>query len=263
MTQDNSSLKDRTDYKEGPNLEITKPLEDLGDNGLRIDADLTESIDNDLNMTLSEDESQDEENNPIDIRLSDNHDESVKKKPTTHAEETLLQDELDELKEGRSQENQETKLLHEEASWIIWTISGASGILLIVGLALLWNLSAPFFEPPSMVTEDIPDNLANHSASKTIDLAPFLIPAQRDKELVFLKLQVELIVSDAETKNAVRKKEAWVRDTISRELQGIDISSGIQEKFLMQYRQPIVRCLNHDLAPLRVTDVRLRGYMMK
>jgi len=260
VTKDTSSFKDKTDYKEGPDLEITKPVEDSGDNGLQLDTDLTESIDNDIYMILSEDESQDGKNRPIDIRLSDFNDEPVKKIPTVHSKETFLQN---ELKEVCSQENQEIKLPHEEASWIIWTISGASGILLIIGLVLLWNLSAPFFDPPKMVTGDIPYNLVDHSGSQTLDLAPFLIPAQRDKELVFLKLQVELIVSDAETKNAVRKKEAWVRDTISRELQGIDISSGIQEKFLMQYRQPIVRRLNHDLAPLIVKDVRLRGYMMK
>jgi hypothetical protein len=72
-----------------------------------------------------------------------------------------------------------------------------------------------------------------------------------------------LILSDAETKHAIRKKEPWVRDIIYEELKGIDISSGIQKNFLMQYRQPIVRCLNHELAPLKVEDIRLKGYLMK
>nr|HDN01234.1 flagellar basal body-associated FliL family protein [Deltaproteobacteria bacterium] len=259
MTQDASNFKGETDYIEDLELKITKPLEDSGDNGLRTDADLTESMGNDFDMTLSEDESWDEKNHLMDIRLFDSHDEPDKKELTIHKEKTVPQD---ELKAGLLQKNREAKLLHE-ASWIIWTISGASGILLIIGLALLWNLSAPFFEPHGMVTEDIRHNLPNHSASETIDLAPFLIPVQRDKELVFLKLQVELIVSDAETKNAIRKKEAWIRDTISRRLKGIDISSGIQEESLKQYGQPIIRCLNHDLAPLRVKDVRLRGHLMK
>jgi flagellar basal body-associated protein FliL len=259
VTQDTSNFKDETGSKEGPALEITKPIEDSGDNSPRADADLRESLENDFEVILSEDDLWDEGDHPIDIQLFDSYGESDEKELTLSTEEAILPD---KARESRSQETAEAKL-PDEASWIIWTITGVSGILLTVGLVLLWNLSAPFFEPHSAVTEDIPDTLANHGDFETMDLAPFLIPAQRDKEMIFFKLQVELIVSDAKTKRAIRKKEAWVRDTISRELKGIDISSGIQEKFLMQYRQPIVRCLNHELAPLRVEDIRLKGYLMK
>ena len=229
MTQDTSIFKDKIGSKEGPSLEITKLAEDSGDNSPQADANARESLENDFEVVLSEDKLWDEGDHPVDIR---------------------------------SQETVEAKL-PDEASWIIWTITGVSGILLTAGLVLLWNLSSPFFEPHSAITEDIPDTLTNHSDFETMDLDPFLIPAQRDKEMIFLKLQVELIVSDAETKHAIRKKEAWVRDTIYRELKGIDVSSGIQENFLMQYRQPIVRCLNIELAPLRVEDIRLKGYLMK
>ena len=259
MTQDTSIFKDETGSKEGPALEITEPIEDSGDNSPRADADSREPLENDFGVILSEDDLWDEGDHPIDIQLFDSYGESDGKELTLSTEEAILPD---KARESRSQETAEAKL-PDEASWIIWTITGVSGILLTVGLVLLWNLSAPFFEPHSAVTEDIPDTLANHGDFKTLNLAPFLIPAQRDKEMIFFKLQVELIVSDAKTKHAIREKEAWVRDTIYRELKGIDISSGIQKNFLMQYRQPIVRCLNHELAPLRVEDIRLKGYLMK
>jgi hypothetical protein len=216
VTQDTSIFKDKTGSKEGPALEITKPIEDSGDNSPRADADLRESMENDFEVILSEDDLWDEGDHPIDIRLFDSYGESDKKELTLSTEEAIPPD---KARESRSQETVEAKL-PDEASWIIWTITGVSGILLTVGLVLLWNLSAPFFEPHSAVTEDIPGTLANHGDFETLDLAPFLIPAQ-------------------------------------------DISSGIQEKFLMQYRQPIVRCLNHELAPLRVEDIRLKGYLMK
>lgn len=259
MTQDTSILKDKTGSKEGPSPEITKPVEDSSDNSpQQADANSKESLENDFEVVLSEDKLWDEGDHPVDIRPFE--DNSYDERELTLSTEEAIPP--DKASESRSQETAEAKL-PDEASWIIWTITGISGILLTVGLVLLWNLSAPFFEPHSAVTENIPDTLANHGDFETMDLDPFLIPAQRDKEMIFFKLQVELIVSDAETKHAIRKKEAWVRDTIYRELKGIDISSGTQENFMMQYRQPIVRCLNHELAPLRVEDIRLKGYLMK
>jgi flagellar basal body-associated protein FliL len=262
VTQDTSIFKDKTGSKEGPSLEITKPIEDSDDiNPQQADAYSRESLENDFEVVLSDDDLWDEGDHPAEIRLfeDNSYDKSDEKELTLSPGDVILPD---ETKKGHSQETAEAKL-PDEASWIIWTITVVSGILLTVGLVLLWNLSAPFFEPHAAVTEDIPDTLANHGDLETMNLDPFLIPAQRDKEMIFFKLQVELIVSDAKTKHAIRKKEAWVRDTIYRELKGIDISSGIQENFLMQYRQPIVRCLNHELAPLRVEDIRLKGYLMK
>ena len=261
MTQDTSIFKDETGSKEGPALEITKPIEESGDNSPQADSDSRELLENDFKVILSEDDLWDEGNHPVDIRpFEDNgYSESDEKGLTLSTKEAILPD---KARESHSQETAETKL-PDEASWIIWTITGISGILLTVGLVVLWNLLAPFLGLHSAVTEDIPGTLANHGDFEAMDLDPFLIPAQRDKKMIFFKLQVELIVSDAKTQHAIRKKEAWVRDTIYRELKGIDISSGIQENFLMQYRQPIVRCLNHEFAPLRVEDIRLKGYLMK
>lgn len=262
MTQDTSIFKDKTGSKQGPSLEITKPVEDSSDSSpQQADESAGESLENEFEVVLSEDKLWDEGDHLVDIRLfeDNSYNESDEKELTLSTEEAMPPD---KASESPSQETAEAKP-PDEASWIIWTITGVSGILLTVGLVLLWNLSAPFFEPHSAVTEDIPDTLANHGDFETLDLDPFLIPAQRNKEMIFFKLQVELIVSDAKTKQAIRKKEAWARDIIYRELKGIDISSGIQKNFLMQYRQPIVRCLNHELAPLRVEDIRLKGYLMK
>jgi flagellar basal body-associated protein FliL len=262
VTQDTSISKDKTGSKAGLSIEITKPVEDSDDNSpQQADANARESLENDFDVVLSEDKLWDEGDHPVDIRLfeDNSYDESDEKELTLSTEEAIPPG---KASESRSQETAEAKL-PDEASWIVWTIAGVSGILLTVGLVFLWNLSAPFFEPHSAVIEDIPDTLANHGDFETMDLDPFLMPAQRNKEMIFFKLQVELILSDAETKHAIRKKEPWVRDIIYEELKGIDISSGIQKNFLMQYRQPIVRCLNHELAPLRVEDIRLKGYLMK
>lgn len=261
MTQDTSIFKDKTGSKTGPSIEITKPVEDSDDNSPKQDyAHSRESLENDFEVVLSEDKLWDEADHSANIRLFENnsYNESDEKELTLSTEEVISPG---KASGSRPKETAEAKL-QNEASWIVWTITGVSGILLTMGLVLLWNLSASFFEPHNAVTEDIPSTLANHGDFETMDLDPFLMPAQRDKDIIFFKLQVQLIVSDAEAKYAIQKKEAWVRDIIYRELKGIDISSGIQKNFLTQYRQPIVRCLNHELAPLRVEDIRLKGYLM-
>lgn len=261
MTQDTSIFKDKTGSKKGPDIEITKSIKDSGDGSPQADANSRESLENDFEVILSDDELRDEGDHPAEIRLfeDNSYDESDEKTIALSPEEAILPEQAGERP---LQETAETKL-PDEASWITWAITGVSGFLLTVGFVVLWNLSAPFLGPHSAIIKDIPDTLGNHVDFETMNLAPFLIPVQRNKEMIFFKLQAELIVSDAKTKRAIRKKEAWARDAIYRELKGIDISSGIQENFLMQYRQPIVRCLNHELAPFRVEDIRLKGYLMK
>jgi len=261
MTQDTSIFKDKIGSKTGPSIEITKSVEDSDDNSPKQDyANSRESLENDFEVVLSEDKLWGEVDHSVNIRLFENnsYNESDEKELTLSTEEVIPPG---KASESRPKETAEAKL-PDEASWIVWTITGVSGILLTMGLVLLWNLSASFFEPHNAVTEDIPSTLANHGDFETMDLDPFLMPAQRDKDMIFFKLQVQLIVSDAAAKYAIQKKEAWVRDIIYRELKGINISSGIQKNFLTQYRQPIVRCLNHELAPLRVEDIRLKGYLM-
>ncbi|PXF54568.1 MAG: hypothetical protein C4B57_06785 [Deltaproteobacteria bacterium] len=242
VSQDTPIPKDKNCSREGPEIEIAGPMEDTCENSQQTDTNSRWSLENDLKVTLSD--VWDEGDSRTGIRLFEDNgqDESYEKTLISSTEEAGVP---------------------AEASWITWAIIGVSGIFLAAGLLVLWNLSASFFGPRSAITENIPDSLAGHRDLETMNLAPFLIPAQRNKETIFFKLQVELVVSDAETKHAIRKKEAWVRDIIYRELKGIDVGSGIQENLLIKYRRPIVSCLNRELAPLRVEDIRLKGYLMK
>ncbi|HID97413.1 MAG TPA: hypothetical protein EYP57_04380 [Thermodesulfobacteriaceae bacterium] len=185
----------------------------------------------------------------------------------------------------------------EENSLTLWVVCGIATILLFVGTAVLWRMAVSPVEMhgrPAPVTDKnkrvvsgpSPDTgAAIHTGAsvqtgsdgletnpgplgqvpvETIDLAPFLIPAQRFGELVFFKLQVELTVPDLSQKLQVVKKEAWVRDIIYTELKGIDISKGIQGNFLLKYRRPIKNNLNRELAPynIRIKEVRLTGFLL-
>ncbi len=98
---------------------------------------------------------------------------------------------------------------------------------------------------------------------QAIDLAPFLIPAQKSGELVFFKLKVELIVPNATTKQELLRREAWVRDIIYQELKGINISRGIKGDILTRYRRPLLNRLNQEMAPLRIEDIRFMGFLLR
>lgn len=203
---------------------------------------------------------------------------------------------LDTATEAVSAITQEEGIKQEEdlsslvaASWIPWGVTGMSALMLILGIFVLWNLastagqvdlgrSGTSFQTsqqergtmlvgrsdgaasaPAPVTLGAPETLRDMDR---ISLAPFLIPAQRGGEMVFLKLQVELTVAST-TKHGLLKKEAWVRDAIYRELKGIDVSSGDAGNFLLQYRRPLLERLDRELAPLTIEDIRLAGFLMK
>ncbi|GEM_PF-981706 len=159
--------------------------------------------------------------------------------------------------------------------WIISAVSGILCVLAIVTLLLISSGPAVQGENPERpvtkqaikkaVQKNIP-SLAHGPVRGTvqaIDLAPFLIPAQNAGELVFFKLKVELIVPNATTKQELLKREAWVRDIIYQELKGINISGGIRGDILNHYRRPILNRLNKEMAPLRIEDVRLMGFLLR
>jgi flagellar basal body-associated protein FliL len=98
---------------------------------------------------------------------------------------------------------------------------------------------------------------------ETFNLAPFIIPVMRQGELVFFKLTVELIVPDMNTKQQLKKREAWVRDAIYTELKGIEVGPGTKGEFLLNYRRPLKQRIEKELAPLEIRDVRLMGYVLK
>jgi hypothetical protein len=175
-------------------------------------------------------------------------------------------------------------------SWIPWGVTGMSSLMLVVGLFVLWSLTStagqmdpdrsgtsfqagqqdgrtvPVRQSGGAGSGPVPGTFGGPETLRDMDrisLAPFLIPAQRGGEMVFLKLQVELTVADSTTKHGLLKKEAWVRDAIYRELKGIDISSGDAGNFLLQYRRPLIERLDRELAPLTIEDIRLAGFLMK
>ncbi len=101
------------------------------------------------------------------------------------------------------------------------------------------------------------------SQYEAIDLAPFIIPGKSGGELVFFKLQVELVVPDATTKQELLRRQAWLRDIIYQELKGLDISRGVQGDVLDRYRAPLLTRLNREFSPMKIEDIRLMGYLLR
>ncbi len=185
-------------------------------------------------------------------------------------------------------------------AWLPYFISGVASIVLLGGIFVLWGmLSSPVVtvaatdtqavsttppsvkqrraqtgslekepisrtQPKSEVTAvgDVPP-IEGRQEVETFDLAPFIIPVMRQGELVFFKLTVELVVPDMRTKQELKKREAWVRDAIYTELKGIDVGPGTKGEFLLNYRRPLKKRIEKELAPLEIRDVRLMGYVLK
>ncbi len=187
--------------------------------------------------------------------------------------------------------------------WVPYFISGVATMLLFGGIFVLWGMisSAPNAAEPAavktvdmvsqeagktpespigqnnrLVKEKIASNNAKYATPvqdiepltggqslQTFNLAPFIIPVMRQGELVFFKLTVELVVPDMKTKQELKKREAWVRDAIYTELKGIEVGPGTKGEFLLNYRRPLKKRIEKELAPLEIRDVRLMGYVLK
>ncbi len=185
-------------------------------------------------------------------------------------------------------------------AWLPYFISGVASIVLLGGIFVLWGmLSSPVVTVAATDTQAVSSNLPSGQQSheqtarvekepvsraqskdevtpvgdvlpiegrqevETFDLAPFIIPVMRQGELVFFKLTVELVVPDMQTKQELKKREAWVRDAIYTELKGIDVGPGTKGEFLLNYRRPLKKRIEKELAPLEIRDVRLMGYVLK
>ncbi len=149
--------------------------------------------------------------------------------------------------------------------------------MILAAIFVIWNLAStppprPVAIQPAPIqgaglqkakTRGTGEQPARSKQVETLALAPFLIPAERSGELVFFKLEAELIVDSQTTKHELMRKEAWVRDIIYSELKGIDISNGVAGNVLLRYRKPIVDRINRELAPLRVDDIRMVGVLLK
>ncbi len=162
-----------------------------------------------------------------------------------------------------------------------WIVTGFSSILIILAVLtiyLMWsgpaNQQAKVLESSQPVSTqkivkraekkvNIQSPTRARQGFEAIDLAPFIIPGKSGGELVFFKLQVELIVQDALTKQELMRRQAWLRDIIYQELKGLDISRGIQGDILDRYRAPLLKRLNMEFSPLKIKDIRLMGYLLR
>jgi len=184
---------------------------------------------------------------------------------------------------GQLQEKSEAQTVEDEGglrALIPWIVTGLSAGLCVAAIFTIWLIAssadtktANKLQPSAEIPEETVQPPVKNSPkiatrpargrAQAIDLAPFLIPAQRAGDLVFFKLRVELIAPDATTKQEILKREAWVRDIIYQELKGINISRGIKGDILTRYRRPLLERLNRELAPLHLEDIRLMGFLLR
>ena len=214
--------------------------------------------------------------------------EEKKQEKKSEAEKISLLDEEGKKDSDNKQEDVEenTKETIEEPIekkgffvFLPWVVTGISTVLSIFAIFTLWTLlQTPVPNAKSATSgaaqqnKAVPLKTSSKNGSgvpkvvsdlQAIDLAPFIIPGKSGGELVFFKLRVELLVPNARTKQEILKRQAWVRDIIYQELKGIDISSGIKGDVLQRFRMPILNKLNKELSPIKVSDVRLMGYLLR
>ncbi len=156
-----------------------------------------------------------------------------------------------------------------------WVITGIAVTGTLVSFVLLYTLisSPPAHKKNIRARQTAQKDVGPVSPPQTtepltpsierIGLSPFLIPGNKDGQMVFFKLQVELIVPDVATKHEILRKEALVRDIIYRQLKGIEIVQGARGNFLWKYERSILNQLNKELAPLEIQDLKLVGFLLK
>ncbi len=183
----------------------------------------------------------------------------------------VLDDKEDEA-EGHGAEVMSQAVL---SRWMPWIVTGISAFLFIIGIVVLCMIW-PSSEDGDRATEPVraiaPKTGTNQvktarepkpaAGVESINLEPFLLPARQEGELVFIKLYVELIVPDMQTKKSLMLKQAWVRDTIYQELKDITVPAG-KGDMLSMYRRSLIRKLNEEFKPLRIKDLRLSGYLLR
>jgi len=181
---------------------------------------------------------------------------------------------------GRQTTKEAPSLVSRLLPWVVTGLSSILTLLAMLTLYLMWNsssrLQAKVDDSPARIPTqmhkklkaskekvNIYGKIGSDQGFEAIDLAPFIIPGKSGGELVFFKLQVELIVPDAVTKQELMRRQAWLRDVIYQELKGLDISRGVQGDILDRYRGPLLKRLNMEFSPLRIQDIRLMGYLLR
>ena len=175
----------------------------------------------------------------------------------------------EEFSRGRGEEDVITLTLPDR---FFPYVAGAGGVLALLALFLLWHVAST---PPAVKVIPPPAPQSAPAAQapgpagpsprpvETLALTPFLIPGNRNGELVFFKVQAELMVESQAAKHALMRREAEVRDIIYSELKGIDLSNGVSGDVLLRYHKPILDRLNRAFRPIHVDDIRLVGVMLR
>ncbi len=216
------------------------------------------------------------------------HEESSKEKASQKLEEDVSKGELDINEEIRDiPQDKEIKaddvqkgFFQKVLAIFPWIVTFFSTILCILAIFTIFNLwknaslgknGENIFQSDPLKKEITQPTIGVEKGSfkkqisdfQSVDLAPFIIPGRSGGELVFFKLQVEIVVPDAITKQALLRRQAWVRDIIYQELKGLDISNGIKGNVLQKYKRPLIIKLNKELSPIKIEDVRLMGYILR
>ncbi len=274
--EDQSSVPPLEDFEEDLGISITD--DELWDETGRLDEiplfdDITEDNNESLIKETPEPESQ--------VKPPESDEETVVTESKDDSGDELVpgsEEQEDQVDEEELEEEKEAALL----DWFNLTniFSLVNSIIFLLGVFALFRV---------LKTEPRPQDYLKHTSQQilnvktstktsegktqelqrldrgfyTMNLDPFIIPAQMNGELVFFKLQAELVFDDMASKRAFSEKVAWVRDIIYSELKGIDITSGLSQRSLFSYRKPIMDRLNKFLAPNKVEDLRLVGFVLK
>ncbi len=259
------SLSDDELWDEGTDLDEIPLFEDEEEEEEKEEEVVEEGLAEPLD-TMPEGEADSEE----ELTNASAEEESVAATDDTDPDKQDPDQKFDELEEEEDEQAEQPGL----TQWIPWIITGVAAILLFTGIAVLcalWPASDNTLSRSSQARLKNLDNARATTANRnsppgrgmeSINLEPFLIPAQQHGELVFFKLHVELIVPDIQTKKALLLKEAWVRDAIYQELKGINVPAG-KGNLLTRYRRPIIQRLNREFRPLLINDIRLSGYLLR
>jgi len=283
-----TTTKDTNKEKKEEDLDSDSDDEELWD---------TDSSLDDLDLDIFEEEDQtDEDQDSQNIEQQDTHDTKDDNKKNDINNDTEAKEDKEKLDESSG--NKLLKKLPPLKSLILWGIIGLESLLIIIGFFTIYGLTSPYLKnssKPLNTTKKIKNLPGTKETSKhssrsknanslrypfdknqvklpssakvlgtaIISLQPFYIPIVYEGDIVFLKLHVQLTVSDPSTKAVLEHRLSLIRNIIYENLKGIVINSDERGNFLLKYCKPLQQALNKQLAPYKVTDVNLMGFILR
>ena len=291
--RDQDKNKDTTEGKEGDDIE-SSPDEELWDTDSSLD-DLDLDIFEDEDQELTEDDQDSKE-----VDKEDSKQDSLKTKGEGKNDVKNNEEEKDKDKDNVDNKgNKISKRFPSLKSLMFWGVIGLESLLIIIGFFTIYGLTSPYFNSNKKSPIIKQKHLKNHSLIKDkikgssrskntnssnypfdqnkiklpssakvlgtaiISLQPFYIPVVYEGEVVFLKLHVTLTVSDPNTKAILEHRLSLIRNIIYENLKGIVISPSERGNFLLRYCKPLKQALNKQLAPYKITDITLMGFILK